>query len=89
MVEELPTTEGGEMKNGITSANENRAIDIYKLLKQKPRKLSELIKKLKVGKSATMAALVQVRADGHVVNCEGSGERGNPVYWLSEKQGES
>jgi hypothetical protein len=71
----------------IQTAQQAHAMSLYALLKTgKAYKLSQLARKLKLSANSIKAALAQVRNDGHIVNCEGSGERGNPCYWL---QGES
>lgn len=76
----------------ITTAPQARAINLYGMMKKrseegkKPYKLSQIARLLKVGIKTAKDVITQVRNDGHIVNCEGSGERGNPCYWI---QGES
>jgi predicted ArsR family transcriptional regulator len=75
------------MKSKITTARKSHAMSLYALLKTgKPYKLSQIARKLMISTHSVKAALAQVRADGHNVRCEGSGERGNPCYWLDEAE---
>ena len=70
----------------ITTAQQSHAMKAYSLLKVKPRKLSQLVRLLKIREGYVRKVLSQVRADGHAVRCGGSGERGNPCYWLDEAE---
>ena len=78
--------------NCVTPAKESHAMKLYGLMKKrqeeckKPYKLSQIARLLKVGIKTARDVITQVRNDGHVVNCEGSGERGNPCYWLDEAE---
>ena len=70
----------------IQTSQQAYAIKAYSLLKVKPRKLSQLMRLLKISANYVRKVLGQVRADGHTVRCEGSGVKGDPLYWMDEAE---